>query len=67
MFRDKGDNEGMAEFPGRSRQGRNPNLWLLAYAISEILPDAEMEKQLMQGPLNQRDKLEEVAREAKLF
>jgi putative DNA methylase len=67
VFREKGDNEGMAEFLGRSGQGRNTNLWLVAQAISEILPDGDKEKRLMQGLLNQRDMLEEAAREKKLF
>jgi len=67
VFRDKGDSEGMAEFLGRSGQGRNPNIWLVAQAVSEILPDGDKEKQLMQGLLNQRDQLEKAGREAKLF
>jgi adenine-specific DNA methylase len=67
VFRDKNDTEGMTEFLGRSGQGRNPNLWLLAQAVSEILPDGDKEKQLMQGLLNQRDQLEEAGRQLKLF
>jgi putative DNA methylase len=63
----QGDTEGMTEFLARSRQGRNPSLWLVAQAISEILPDGDKEKQLMQGLLNQRDHLEEEARKGKLF
>ena len=35
----------------------NQSLWLVAQAISEILPDGEKEKQLMQGLLNQKDTL----------
>ncbi len=57
VFREKGDTEGMAEFLARSRQGQNPALWLVAQAVSEILPDGEKEKQLMQGLLNQREQL----------
>jgi adenine-specific DNA methylase len=67
VFRDKGDSEGMAEFFGRSGQGRNPNLWLVAQAVSEILPDGDKEKQLMQGLLNQRDQLEKAGRQANLY
>src|SRR5262249_33819122 len=48
VFREKNDTEGMTEFLGRSGQGRNPNLWLVAQAVSEILPDGDKEKQLMQ-------------------
>ena len=58
VFRDKGDTTGMAEFLARSGQGKNPTLWLVAQAVSEILPDGDKEKQLMQGLLNQREKLE---------
>ena len=59
VFREKGDTDGMAEFLARSGQGKNPTLWLVAQAVSEILPDGEKEKQLMQGLLNQREKLEQ--------
>jgi adenine-specific DNA methylase len=65
VFRDKGDTDGMAEFLGRSGQGKNPTLWLVAQAVSEILPDGDKEKQLMQGLLNQREKLEQ--EEGRLF
>ena len=59
-FREKGDTTGMAEFLGHSGQGQNSTLWVLAQAISEILPDGDKEKQLMQGLLNQKDQLEQV-------
>ncbi len=49
-FREKGDAVGMAEFVARSGQAKNPTLWLVAQAISEILPDGEKEKQLNAGP-----------------
>jgi adenine-specific DNA methylase len=58
VFRDKSDTDGMAEFLARSGQGKNSALWLVAQAVSEILPDGDKEKQLMQGLLNQREKLE---------
>ena len=41
--------------------------WLVAQADSEILPDGDREKQLMQSLLNQRDNLEEAAKDKKLF
>lgn len=59
VFRDKGDPTGMAEFVAGSGQAKNPTLWLVAQAVSEILPDGDKEKQLMQGLLNQREKLEQ--------
>lgn len=66
-FREKGDSTGMTEFLARSGHARNATLWLVAQAVSEILPDGEKEKQLMQGLLNQREQLEEAGREARLF
>lgn len=59
VFREKNDTNGMAEFLARSGQSGNQSLWLVAQAISEILPDGEKEKQLMQGLLNQKDTLED--------
>jgi len=67
VFRDKNDTEGMTVFLGRSGQGRNSNLWQVAQAISEILPDGDKEKQLMQGLLNQRDQLLKAGEQGKLF
>jgi hypothetical protein len=66
-FRDKSDTPGMAEFLGRSGQANNHSLWLVAQAVSEILPEGDKEKQLMQGLLNQKDGLEAATREKKLF
>ncbi len=66
-FREKNDTDGMAQFLVRSGQGNNPSLWLLAQAISEILPDGDKEKQLMQGLLNQKEKLEQAAGQGRLF
>ena len=54
-FREKGDTEGMAQFLRRSGHANNHSLWLVAQAISEILPDGDKEKQLMQGLLNQKE------------
>jgi putative DNA methylase len=66
-FREKGDTQGMAQFLGQSGDANNPTLWLVAQAISEILPDGDKEKQLMQGLLNQREGLEEATRQRTLF
>jgi adenine-specific DNA methylase len=66
-FRDKGDTPGMAEFLGRSGHANNHSLWLVAQAVSEILPEGDKEKQLMQGLLNQKEGLEQAAREKRLF
>lgn len=66
-FREKNDTEGMAQFLGRSGRGNNHSLWLVAQASSEILPDGDKEKQLMQGLLNQKEGLEDAARQGRLF
>jgi adenine-specific DNA methylase len=66
-FRERGDTQGMAQFLGQSGHANNPTLWLVAQAISEILPDGDKEKQLMQGLLNQREALEEATRQRALF
>lgn len=66
-FRDRGDNAGMAQFLARSGQAQSAALWLVAQAISEILPDGEREKQLLQGLLNQKESLEEATRQGELF
>ena len=42
----------------KSGQGKNPSLWMVAQAISEILPDGDPEKKLMQGLLNQKENVE---------
>ena len=67
VFRDKSDATGMAEFLARSGQAQNAALWLVAQAVSEILPDGEKEKQLMQGLLNQKEQLEQGGGQARLF
>jgi adenine-specific DNA methylase len=66
-FRENGDLPGMAQFLNRSRQIRNASLWVVAQAVSEILPEGDKEKQLMQGLLNQREQIEEEARQGGLF
>src|SRR5262249_57666858 len=54
---------GMAQFLARSGHAKNNNLWAVAQAVSEILPDGNKEKQLMQGLLNQREQLAELRSE----
>ncbi len=66
-FRDKGDTGGLSEYLARSGHGRNEKLWTVAQAISEVLPDGDKEKQLLQGLLNQRDKIAEAMAEERLF
>jgi len=66
-FREKSDTQGMAQFLNRSGHANNHSLWLIAQAISEILPDGDKEKQLMQGLLNQKEGLVEATRQGELF
>jgi hypothetical protein len=66
-FREKSDTQGRAQFLGQIGHTNNPTLWLVAQAISEILPDGDKEKQLMQGLLNQREGLEEATRQRDLL
>jgi len=66
-FREKSDPLGMAQFLNRSGHANNHSLWLIAQAVSEILPDGDKEKQLMQGLLNQKDRLVEATRQGELF
>ncbi len=67
VFREKNDTDGMEQFVARSGQGNNPARWIVAQAISDILPDGDKEKQLMQGLLNQKEKLEQAAEQRRLF
>ena len=62
VFREKNDTDGMVQFLARSGQANNPALWVVAQAVSEILPDGDKEKQLMQGLLNQKEKIEQSRR-----
>jgi adenine-specific DNA methylase len=66
-FREQGDTQDMAQFLSQSGQANNPTLWLVAQAISEILPDGDKEKQLMQGLLNQREGLVDATQQRALF
>ena len=65
--RTEGDVDELSECLGHSGDGRNEKRWTVAQAISEVLPDGDKEKQLLQGLLNQRDKVEEEMKEARLF
>jgi len=67
VFREKNDTDGMVQFLARSGQANNPALWVVAQAVSEILPDGDKEKQLMQGLLNQKEKIEQAGQQGRLF
>jgi hypothetical protein len=57
----------MAQFLARSGHADNHSMWLIAQAVSEILPDGDKEKQLMQGLLDQKEGLAEATRQGTLF
>ena len=67
VFREKNDTDGMVQFLARSGQANNPALWIVAQAVSEILPDGDKEKQLMQGLLNQKEKIEQAGQQGRMF
>ena len=67
VFREKNDTDGMVQFLARSGQANNPTLWVVAQAVSEILPDGDKEKQLMQGLLNQKETIEQMGEQGRLF
>jgi putative DNA methylase len=66
-FREKGETQSMAQFLRRSGHANSHSLWLIAQAVSEILPEGDKEKQLMKGLLNQKDGLVEATRQGELF
>ena len=57
----------LSECLARTAHGRNEKPWTVTQAISEVLPDDDKEKQLLQGLLNQRDHTEEELKEGRLF
>jgi hypothetical protein len=62
-FRDRGEQAAAGEFLARSGHTRSEKLWLVAQAVSEILPDGNKEKQLLLGLLNQRDNMQRIGGE----
>jgi hypothetical protein len=66
-FREKGDTQGMAQFLARSGDANNHSSWLMAQAVSENLPGADKEKQLMQELINQKEGMPETTRQGTLF
>ena len=67
VFREKNDTDGMVQFLARSGQANNPALWIVAQAVSEILPDGDKEKQLMQGLLNQKERIEQAGEQGRML
>jgi hypothetical protein len=63
-FRDVG---GLSQYLARSGHTRNEKLWIVAHALSEVLPGGDKEQQLLQGLLKQRNKPEEAMAEGRLL
>jgi len=57
---ERGARAEMSEFLSRSGYAQDEHLWILAQAISEVLPDGDKEKQLLQGVLMGKDELSKV-------
>ena len=57
----------LSECLARTAHGRNEKPWTVTQAISEVLPDDDKEKQLLQGLLNQRDKIDTAMLDERLF
>jgi adenine-specific DNA methylase len=57
----------LSEFLSRALMGRDEIFWSVAQSLSEILPDGDKEKQLLQGLLVSQDRLPEVARQRRMF
>jgi adenine-specific DNA methylase len=57
----------LSEFLSRALMGRDETFWSVAQSLSEILPDGDKEKQLLQGLLVSQDRLPKVARQERLL
>jgi hypothetical protein len=57
----------LSEFLNRALMGRDETFWSVAQSLSEILPDGDKEKQLLQGLLVSQDRLPDVPRQRRMF
>ncbi len=57
----------LSEFLNQALMGRDETFWSVAQSLSEILPDGDKEKQLLQGLLVSQDRLPEVPRQDQLL
>jgi hypothetical protein len=57
----------LSEFLNRALLGRDEIFWSVAQSLSEILPDGDKEKQLLQGLLVSQDRLPEVPKQERLL
>jgi putative DNA methylase len=63
----QGDRSGLAEFLSRSGYARDETFWVVAQALSEILPEGDKEKQMLQGLLGSRERVVTEARQERLW
>jgi len=52
-----GDRAGLAEFLSRSGHAQDESFWTVAQALSEILPEGDKEKQMLQGLLGSKERV----------
>jgi adenine-specific DNA methylase len=57
----------LSEFLNRALMGRDETFWSVAQSLSEVLPDGDKEKQLLQGLLVSQDRLPSGTRQERLF
>ncbi len=57
----------LSEFLNRALMGRDETFWSVAQSLSEILPDGDKEKQLLQGLLVSQDRLPDAPRQRRMF
>jgi hypothetical protein len=65
-FYEKNDTHGMVQFFAHSGQANKLIFWVVAQAVNEILSDGDQEKQLMQGLLIQKEKIEQAGHQRRL-
>jgi putative DNA methylase len=63
----QGDRPGLAEFLSRSGYARDESFWTVAQALSEILPEGDKEKQMLQGLLGSKERVVMEARQERLL
>ena len=63
----QGDRPGLTEFLSRSGYTRDESLWTVAQALSEILPEGDKEKQMLQGLLGSKERVVTEVRQERLL
>ena len=63
----QGDRAALAEFLARSGHMRDESLWTVAQALSEILPEGDNEKQMLQGLLGSKERIVTDAQQGRLL